>query len=301
MVVVEHQQRLVRIRPGGQFVDQRGHQPLVRRRRGRAEQRPHPFGEPRPHPGPARPHHGARTAPGRYRRRPATATPPAAGRAAPSRPAGPSCRTPPGRRPASARAPGPRRGVPPTAGAVPGPGAAWADAAWWPARHLARRPLPMGPRRAAQPYPPPCPVFPPVTAHDERECGRHFRALAAAEDSTWHVHFRVTPRMPGLRYLRVTPRRASVACTSRGLVLISVRLLEPTDHRGLEDTMHPLLTQQLIIATRNEMLAKADERRRARQARRARRRQTAAAPQASTKGRPAPRTARSAPDMEAAT
>jgi hypothetical protein len=31
----------------------------------------------------------------------------------------------------------------------------------------------------------PCSVFPPVTAHDERECGpRHFRAVAAAEDST---------------------------------------------------------------------------------------------------------------------
>ena len=48
VVIVEHQQRLVRIRPGGQFVDQRGHQPLVRRRRGRAEQRAYPFGEPRP-------------------------------------------------------------------------------------------------------------------------------------------------------------------------------------------------------------------------------------------------------------
>ena len=49
VVVVEHQQRLVRVRLGGQFVDQRGHQSLVRRRRGRPEQRAHPFGEPRPH------------------------------------------------------------------------------------------------------------------------------------------------------------------------------------------------------------------------------------------------------------
>jgi hypothetical protein len=68
--------------------------------------------------------------------------------------------------------------------------------------------------------------------------------------------------------------------------------------------MHPLLTQQLVVANRNEMLARADERRRAREARRARRRQAAAPPQESTKGRPAPRTARSAPDMpdmEAAT
>ena len=170
VVVVEHQQRLVRIGPGGQLVDQRGHQPLVRRGRGRAEQRAHSFGEPRPGPGPARPHHGARIAPGRYRRRPATATPPAAGRAAPSRPAGPSCRTPPGRRPASARAPGPHPGVPPTAGAALGPGAARAHATWWPARHPARRPPAMGPRRAAQPCPPPCPVSPPATAHDEREC-----------------------------------------------------------------------------------------------------------------------------------
>jgi len=37
-----------------------------------------------------------------------------------------------------------------------------------------------------------------------RECGRHFRALAAAEDSTRHVHFRVTSGMPGLGYLRLT-------------------------------------------------------------------------------------------------
>ena len=65
--------------------------------------------------------------------------------------------------------------------------------------------------------------------------------------------------------------------------------------------MHPLLTQQFITASRNEMLAKADERRRARQARRARRRPTAAASQASAKGRPAPGAARSTPDMEAAT
>ena len=33
---------------------------------------------------------------------------------------------------------------------------------------------------------------------------RHFRALAVPEDSTQHVHFRVTPRRPGLRYLRLT-------------------------------------------------------------------------------------------------
>lgn len=61
--------------------------------------------------------------------------------------------------------------------------------------------------------------------------------------------------------------------------------------------MHPLLTQQLVIANRNEMLARADERRRARQARRAQRRQTAAPPQETAKGRPAPRAARSTPDM----
>ena len=50
----------------------------------------------------------------------------------------------------------------------------------------------------------PCPVFPPVTAHDERECDGTSVPLAAAEDSTWHVHFRVTPYVPGLRYLRLT-------------------------------------------------------------------------------------------------
>ena len=33
---------------------------------------------------------------------------------------------------------------------------------------------------------------------------RHFRAYAAAEDSTRHIHFRVTPRVSGLQYLRFT-------------------------------------------------------------------------------------------------
>ena len=33
---------------------------------------------------------------------------------------------------------------------------------------------------------------------------RHFRAIAAAEDSTLNVHFRATPRVPGIRYLRLT-------------------------------------------------------------------------------------------------
>jgi hypothetical protein len=50
VVVVEHQQRLVRVGPGGQLIDQRGHKSLVRRWRGRAQQRPHPFGESRPAP-----------------------------------------------------------------------------------------------------------------------------------------------------------------------------------------------------------------------------------------------------------
>ena len=45
VIVIEHQQSLARIRLDGQFVDQRGHQTLVRRRRGRPEQRPHPVGE----------------------------------------------------------------------------------------------------------------------------------------------------------------------------------------------------------------------------------------------------------------
>ena len=62
----------------------------------------------------------------------------------------------------------------------------------------------MGPRRAAQPYRPPCPVFPSATANDERECGRHFRAFAAAEDSTGNVHFRATPRRPVAGYRRLT-------------------------------------------------------------------------------------------------
>jgi len=39
----------------------------------------------------------------------------------------------------------------------------------------------------------------------------HFRALAAAEDSTWHVHFHVTPYVPGLRYLRLTNQTCSTS------------------------------------------------------------------------------------------
>jgi len=31
----------------------------------------------------------------------------------------------------------------------------------------------------------------------------HFEALYLMEDSTLHVHFRVTPYIPGLRYLRL--------------------------------------------------------------------------------------------------
>ena len=151
VVVIEHQKRLVRIRPGGQLVYQPGHHSprTTKARAARAASRP----VRRAPAWPVQRGHtrGARTAPGRCRRRRATATPPAAGRAAPSRLAGPSCRTPPGRRPAPARAPGPRQGAPPAAGAAPGPGAARAHAAWWPARHHARRPPPMRPRRAARP------------------------------------------------------------------------------------------------------------------------------------------------------
>ncbi len=43
VIVIEHQQRAVRIRPGGQFVDQGCHQRFERRRSGRAEQRGNPF------------------------------------------------------------------------------------------------------------------------------------------------------------------------------------------------------------------------------------------------------------------
>jgi hypothetical protein len=46
--------------------------------------------------------------------------------------------------------------------------------------------------------------------------GRHFRALAAAEDSTPHVHFRVTPGMPGLRYLRLTDLPSIDDISARG-------------------------------------------------------------------------------------
>ena len=50
MIVVEDQQRLVRPRLGGQFVDQDRHQPLEELRRRRAEQRAHPLADPWPHP-----------------------------------------------------------------------------------------------------------------------------------------------------------------------------------------------------------------------------------------------------------
>ena len=127
MIVVKHQRHLVPIRAGRQFIDQRGDQPFVRRRRGGAEQRPHPFTDP------GLAWSSAATAcrqnlAGSCRRCPATTMPPAAGRA-PSRPAD--------------RLAVPRRGEdqhqPPcqglieafrAAGGVRDPGAAWACAAW---------------------------------------------------------------------------------------------------------------------------------------------------------------------------
>ena len=51
------------------------------------------------------------------------------------------------------------------------------------------------------------PTVPGISASNRAgraQCGRHFRAIAAAEDSTWNAHFRATPRVPGLRYLRLT-------------------------------------------------------------------------------------------------
>jgi hypothetical protein len=51
------------------------------------------------------------------------------------------------------------------------------------------------------------PTLPGISASNRAPPTRmrwHFRAVAAPEDSTQHVHFRVMPRMLGLRYLRLT-------------------------------------------------------------------------------------------------
>ena len=152
VVVVEDQQHPFVTGLVGQLVDQRGHQRLEPRRRRRAEQRAYPPCDRQGAPGLARRPHGARTGPGRCPRHLATATPPETGRAGPSRPAGPSCRTRRGRKPAPVPSPVPHRAVRSAADGGPRPAAGRAHAAWWPAAHpaltrLSRRRAP----RVAQP------------------------------------------------------------------------------------------------------------------------------------------------------
>src|SRR5580704_2186957 len=98
-------------------------------------------------PGPAPRSRDAKTAPGRCRLRPATATPPDDRQTGPSRPAAPSCRTRPERIPRPALGPAPRRAPVPAAAAPRTPAADRAHAAWWPAAHPARP-------RQPQPTPP---------------------------------------------------------------------------------------------------------------------------------------------------
>ena len=62
----------------------------------------------------------------------------------------------------------------------------------------------MEPRRSAQPHSDLARYSAGDRAGTGPDAGRHFGALATAEDSTWNVHFRVTPRGPGLRYLQLT-------------------------------------------------------------------------------------------------
>ena len=50
VVIQDQQQRLIRVRPGGDLVDQGRHQRFERRWRRRPEQRAHPLADPRPHP-----------------------------------------------------------------------------------------------------------------------------------------------------------------------------------------------------------------------------------------------------------
>src|SRR5262249_6338411 len=181
---------------------QRGYQSLVRRRRGRAEQRPHPFGEPRP----ALAQRGHAMAPESRRvviadvqRQPRHRL------LAALRPVGQQDRLAVPRRGAdqhqSAR---PRRGCPHTARGVPDAGGAGARAVGWPATPPARGPPSGGAGGAAHPCPTRPPLFPPVTAHDERDGDGTSVPSPSRKDSTWHVHFRVTLCTPSLRYLPLT-------------------------------------------------------------------------------------------------
>ena len=200
VVVIEHQQRLVRIGPGGQFVDQRGHQPLVRRRRGRAEQRPHPLGEPRPHPvqrGHAMAPEPRRVVIAGVQRQPRHRL-----LAAP-RPVGQQDRLAVPRRGADQHQPARQALVEafaPAAGAAPGQGAAWAHAAWWPARHLARRPPPMGAAKGGSTMSPPCPRIPAEQPRARRAVNRGGTIVPSPSRQRFHPH----------GHLRVTPIRSRV-------------------------------------------------------------------------------------------
>ena len=107
VVVVDDQRHVVGCR--GELVDQRRHGRGERRRRGAGDQRTDPLGDPGPHPV----QRGGDVAPephrvvvARVQRQPGDRPPVGA---APSRPAGSTCRTRPGRRPAPARLPSPAR------------------------------------------------------------------------------------------------------------------------------------------------------------------------------------------------
>jgi hypothetical protein len=139
VVVVEDQQRVVRVGQAGQVVDQGRHQRLERGRHRRADQRAHPHGDPRT--GPIERGHRVPPEPGRVvvtgvqrqpGDRPVTAASPLGhqDRLAVPRPGG---------RPGPDPAPTPRRGDPPSAGGAPGPAAHREHAAWWRAANPARR------------------------------------------------------------------------------------------------------------------------------------------------------------------
>jgi hypothetical protein len=87
-----------------------------------------------------RPAHSVRIGPGRRRRHPGLATPPAANRGGPSQPATPSCRILPERKQAPGPWPTPRQAPPPGVGAGQSPVASGARAAWLPAGHRTRTP-----------------------------------------------------------------------------------------------------------------------------------------------------------------
>jgi hypothetical protein len=186
-----------------------------------------PARRPRVAPGPAPRRHTAKTAPGRCRRHPATATPPASGCVGPSRQAASSCRTRPGCTPPSARAQFPGPGAPAAEGAAQSQRVG--HGTWWPPAHPApARLLQGGWSWAAQPSLPhlgnrpgrSCaaqapPIVMPTPADETTR--RQFTCRPAAACIGWGTGRRRRQLPPRIHFRATPPTRPALASCGRRL------------------------------------------------------------------------------------